>query len=87
MPSDPRPVIEAVILRKEIDHAHCRVFVEIVAVERDAEGNEIACGGVQQFYLDCSQPADVVAWLEQNKADVVRRFEQFRVNARKLAGI
>ncbi len=80
-------MVEAVILRKEIDHEHCRIFVEMVAVERDAQGNEIARGGVQHFYLDCSQPVDVTNWLEQNKDDVVKRFEQFRANARKLVGI
>ncbi len=79
--------VKAVILRKEIDHEHCRVFVEMVAVEKDAQGNEIARGGVQHFYLDCSQVVDVASWLERNKADVVNRFEQFRINARKLVEI
>lgn len=80
-------MIEALILRKEIDAEHCRVFVEMVAVEKDAKGNEVARGGMQQFYLDCSQPVDVARWLEQGKADVVKRFEQFQANARKLVGI
>ncbi len=80
-------MVEAVILRKEIDHEHCRVFVEMVAVEKDAKGNEIARGGLQQFYLDCSAAVNVAVWLQQNKDDVVKRFEQFRANARKLAGI
>ncbi len=78
---------EALILRKEIDHEHCRVFVEMVAVERDAQGNEIARGGMQQFYLDCSQPIDVARWLEHNRADVVKRFEHFRANSDALEQI
>lgn len=78
--------IDTEILRKEIDHNHCRVFVEMVAVDRDAEGNEIARGGVQHFYLDCSQDVDVAEWLRRNKADVAQRFARFRAHARELEG-
>ncbi len=80
--------VEALILRKEIDHEHCRVFVEMVAVEEDAQGNEVARGGLAHFYLDCgSGSVDVSSWITQNKKDVIARFKAFRKHASALEKI
>ncbi len=80
-------MIETIILRKEIDHEHCRVFVEMVAVEKDSQGNEIARGGLAQFYLDCSDTVNIADWIAHNKADVIKRFTMFRKQAKALEKI